>query len=350
MSTLGQKPATQHVSTEKQTITGNGGTSYPLQQSVSQASDIEVFVNNTRQEPAVAYNASGTTLTMTGAVNSSDSFYVIFQGKAIQTAGLPVDAAITASTMSLSETLSVTGDATFDTSTLKVDASNNRVGVGTASPSKELDVVGTTRIEKSGQAINLDTPSSSQNVWINLSDNGSAKWEIQKNTANLLNIYSYDASANVMSFDGTGAITKPTQPAVYAYATTFTLPINTNHEVVFTTERYDQNSDFNTTNGHFTAPVTGKYLLTTSLYLYNYLDTDASYYYLTLFTSNDTVDVLFFTQHFLDQDSSGYNMQCSSVFDMDAGDVGKVILYQAGGAAITNIAGSHSNFTCTLLC
>lgn len=113
MSTLGQKPATRHVSTEKQTITGNGGTSYTLQQSVSQASDIEVFVNNTRQEPAVAYNASGTTLTMTGAVNSSDSFYVIFQGKAIQTAGLPVDAAITASTMSLSETLSVTGATTL---------------------------------------------------------------------------------------------------------------------------------------------------------------------------------------------------------------------------------------------
>lgn len=113
MSTLGQKPATQHVSTEKQSITGNGGTSYTLQQSVSQASDIEVFVNNTRQEPAVAYNASGTTLTMTGAVNSSDSFYVIFQGKAIQTAGLPVDAAITASTMSLSETLSVTGATTL---------------------------------------------------------------------------------------------------------------------------------------------------------------------------------------------------------------------------------------------
>ena len=96
MSTLGQKPATRHVSTEKQSITGNGGTSYTLQQSVSQASDIEVFVNNTRQEPTVAYTASGTTLTMTGVVNASDNFYVIFQGKAIQTAGLPVDAAITA--------------------------------------------------------------------------------------------------------------------------------------------------------------------------------------------------------------------------------------------------------------
>ena len=112
MSTLGQKPATTHVSTEKQSITGNGGTSYTLQQSVSQASDIEVFVNNTRQEPTVAYTASGTTLTMTGAVNSSDSFYVIFQGKAIQTAGLPVDAAITASTITTSQTITSTGNIT----------------------------------------------------------------------------------------------------------------------------------------------------------------------------------------------------------------------------------------------
>ena len=91
MATLGQKPATQHVSLQKQTITGNGGTSYTLQQSVGSALDIAVFINNTRQEPSIAYSASGTTLTMTGAVNSSDSFYVIFLGKAITTTGLPVD-------------------------------------------------------------------------------------------------------------------------------------------------------------------------------------------------------------------------------------------------------------------
>ena len=96
MATLGQKPATQHVSLQKQTITGNGGTSYTLQQSVGSALDIAVFINNTRQEPSVAYSASGTTLTMTGAVNSSDSFYVIFLGKAITTTGLPVDGVGTA--------------------------------------------------------------------------------------------------------------------------------------------------------------------------------------------------------------------------------------------------------------
>lgn len=95
MSTLGQKPATQHVSMQKQTIAGNGGTSYTLQQSVGSALDVAVFVNNTRQEPTTAYSASGTTLTMTGTVNSSDHFYVIFLGKAIATSGLPVDAVAT---------------------------------------------------------------------------------------------------------------------------------------------------------------------------------------------------------------------------------------------------------------
>ena len=92
MATLGNKAPTSHVSLEKQTITGNGGTSYSLQQSVGSALDIAVFVNNTRQEPTTAYSASGTTLTMTGAVNASDHFYVIFLGKAITTTGLPVDA------------------------------------------------------------------------------------------------------------------------------------------------------------------------------------------------------------------------------------------------------------------
>ena len=96
MATLGQKPATTHVSFQKQTITGNGGTSYTLQQSVGSELDIAVFINNTRQEPTTAYTASGTSLVMTGAVNSSDNFYVIFLAKAINTTGLPVSAVNTA--------------------------------------------------------------------------------------------------------------------------------------------------------------------------------------------------------------------------------------------------------------
>jgi hypothetical protein len=78
---------------------------------------------------------------------------------------------------------------------------------------KDLYLSGTAKIEKSGQALNLDTPSASQNVWMNFSDNGSAKWEIQKNTANLLNIYSYDLGSNVMTFNGSGNVGIGTSPS-----------------------------------------------------------------------------------------------------------------------------------------
>ena len=112
MSTIGNKAAESYVTVQKQTIAGNGGTSYTLNQAVSNAADIEVFVNNTRQEPIVAYNASSTTLTMTGAVNSSDSFYVIFQGKGITSVNHPPQSPITATNLTVTETATVTGNIT----------------------------------------------------------------------------------------------------------------------------------------------------------------------------------------------------------------------------------------------
>ena len=42
--------------------------------------------------------------------------------------------------------LAITGDLTVDTTTLKVDSTNNRVGIGTTTPSTALDVVGTTTL------------------------------------------------------------------------------------------------------------------------------------------------------------------------------------------------------------
>ena len=41
--------------------------------------------------------------------------------------------------------VSITGDLTVDTSTLKVDSANNRVGIGTASPSYDLEIAGAVR-------------------------------------------------------------------------------------------------------------------------------------------------------------------------------------------------------------
>jgi len=94
MGYIGNEPLELYVSKKKQVLTGNGGVSYTLTYPVSDATDVEVFVNNVRQEPAVAYTASGTALTMTGNVLSTDDFYVVYDGLA-QGTTLPEDGSIT---------------------------------------------------------------------------------------------------------------------------------------------------------------------------------------------------------------------------------------------------------------
>lgn len=89
MAYVGNTPAAAYTSIAKQDITGNGGASYTLDHAVANENELEVFVNNVRQEPSVAYTVSGTALTMTGNVESSDDFYVVFQGKALQTVTPP---------------------------------------------------------------------------------------------------------------------------------------------------------------------------------------------------------------------------------------------------------------------
>lgn len=96
MGYIGNQTSNSYTSLDKQTITGNGGASYTLDHAVANVNEIEVFVNNVRQEPAVAYTVSGTALTMTGNVASTDDFYVVFQGKAIQTTVPPDDSVTTA--------------------------------------------------------------------------------------------------------------------------------------------------------------------------------------------------------------------------------------------------------------
>lgn len=94
MAYIGNQTTTSFSSMAKQSITGNGGTGYTLTHAVANAQEIEVFVNNVRQEPGVAYTVSGTTLTMTGNVASSDDFYVVYQGLAVQTS-VPGDNTVT---------------------------------------------------------------------------------------------------------------------------------------------------------------------------------------------------------------------------------------------------------------
>lgn len=135
MPLQGNPLATAFSTINKQTITGNGTVGpYTLDYAAGSDQDVEVFVNNVRQEPGVAYTVAGTSMTMTGVVQSSDDFYVVFQGKAQQSVTHPSNSALAATTGTFS------GDLTVDTNTLYVDSTNNRVGIGTTSPASRLSV------------------------------------------------------------------------------------------------------------------------------------------------------------------------------------------------------------------
>lgn len=88
MAYIGNTPALQYISHAKQTFTADSSTvAFSLDNSVANENELEVFVNNVRQEPGSgkAYTASGTTLTMSAAPTTGDDFYCIYQGRATQT-------------------------------------------------------------------------------------------------------------------------------------------------------------------------------------------------------------------------------------------------------------------------
>ncbi len=146
MAYIGNEPSVNFTSFAKQDITGDGTANYTLTYAVANANEIEVFVNNVRQEPSIAYTVSGTALSMTGNVASTDDFYVIYLGKALQTT-TPPDGSVTSAKISYPlTTFSSTGIDDNATSTaITVDSSQN-VGIGNASPSAKLDAGGHIRV------------------------------------------------------------------------------------------------------------------------------------------------------------------------------------------------------------
>ena len=86
---LGNQPALSYTSFAKQGFTTSATTSYTLDNPVTNENELALFINFVRQEPATAYTASGTSLTLTSATSASDDMYCVFLGKAVQTVNPP---------------------------------------------------------------------------------------------------------------------------------------------------------------------------------------------------------------------------------------------------------------------
>jgi hypothetical protein len=89
MPFIGNQPALSYTSFAKQDFTTSATTSYTLDNPVTNANELALFINFVRQEPTTAYSASGTSLTLTSATSASDDMYCVYLGKAVQTVNPP---------------------------------------------------------------------------------------------------------------------------------------------------------------------------------------------------------------------------------------------------------------------
>ena len=137
-----------------------------------------------------------------------------------------------------------------------------------------------------------------------------------------------------MVFDANGHITKPLQTAflVQPSGLQTNFPINTETTLTYNVERFDVNSDFNTSTYTFTAPVTGKYLISFNIYLLS-IDHETSYFEIFLRTSNRTYAFIL-DNTFFDTDVNNFTQCWSVVADMDASDTAYVsfLLHNSGTA------------------
>tara|TARA_R110000803_G_scaffold25416_1_gene60753 strand:+ start:6772 stop:7464 length:693 start_codon:yes stop_codon:yes gene_type:complete len=152
------------------------------------------------------------------------------------------------------------------------------------------------------------------------------------------------ATAPAFILDAAGQITYPYQPCFSAYRSSYQYNIADNGTIIFNAEAFDVGSDFNTTTGTFTAPVTGKYLLTYSVDVSS-LDSAASYYWLKLLTSNRNYYAPFIPTSLLLSSDGRMTFQNTVVADMDASDTAYITLDRSGGVTQADIVGGASQYS-----
>jgi hypothetical protein len=135
--------------------------------------------------------------------------------------------------------------------------------------------------------------------------------------------------------DSSGRVTMPSQPAFQAYQTSGqgNLPYQTWHSVDFGTERFDQGSNYS--GAGFTAPVTGKYLLSANVEVDQ--NASGSFIFLRMRTSNQSY------YNMNGQAATDYQSNSITVLaDMDANDTAYVDVYMSTGSTADITAGLYT--------
>ena len=171
-------------------------TAFTLDVAPSSTLDIEVFVENVRQDPNSAYGISGTTLTFTGAPPSgTNNIYVIHQAKAVGTIDLPEGALVDLNGGSDRLVLDADGDTTISADT--DDQIDFKAG-GTDTMHVVNGKVGITSVPDLGAGLHIKTSDTGGSVNANgdelvIEGNGNAGLSILTGNTNTGSIFFADA-------------------------------------------------------------------------------------------------------------------------------------------------------------
>lgn len=328
MPYIGNTSPSRFVSNRAASVySGDGSTTaFTLEQAVVQDEDILVSVDGVIQEPSVAYAVSNaTTLTFTAAPssNSGNNIFVYYLASQVGTVGHPSNQALSASTGTF------TGDLTVDTNTLKVDSTNNRVGIGTTSPTQLLQVESSTNsAEVQIRLRGLTSSGGGRSAVVG--------FDPSSTTSSENHTFIGDGSSKFLKVDNAGHVTMPSQPAFLVEPTSEQGNIAGDTTVVFGTERFDQNGDF--ASNTFTAPVTGRYQLQYCIRI-GQLDSAINWCRFEITTSNRTYFCNMIDPDF-GQDAVYWHFTAAVLADMDANDTAFIKWQQNGGSNTIDVSNS----------
>ena len=142
----------------------------------------------------------------------------------------------------------------------------------------------------------------------------------------------YANNATAINVDDSGHVTMGLQPAFQVkLASAQAISASTNTTLAFATEIFDQNADF--ASNTFTAPVTGRYLLTYGIYLLN-VPTGTPLVQAEIKASNrDHYNAISPEAYAAIQDYTNLNQ--TTVMDMDANDTVYINIVYTGGSGVS---------------
>lgn len=145
---------------------------------------------------------------------------------------------------------SITDSVAIDTDTLVVDSTNNRVGIGTSSPTNILHVSGT-----AGTPVLLER---TNGAVCTLAFKGNTTTNNPYLGANGDDLYFNTGNANRLLIDSSGRVTMPAQPSFYAYGTG-AYQSQGGSGFAYSSTTFNTGGHYNTSTYRFTAPVAGLY-------------------------------------------------------------------------------------------